>query len=208
MKIVRPAILLCLLINNCVLYAQFSIKRGKGYFNITNIAEPRYLQTVDSSSLQYAKAYIKGTYFGISTINGLFLNPSISVGIGIGLQWGHYRTYATSFTPKDASVFPMGYFDKIHKMVSLPIFGDFRFYPGNTVKKWALLLNVGYAPIVRIEHEMDKPGLNGGALLKLGAAYRLSMGGAVSFLPSVNFNAQRFGDNTTVGANVGLGFMF
>ncbi len=71
-----------------------------------------------------------------------------------------------------------------------------------------LILDVGYAPLLNIKNDFDKMYLDGGALVKLGAAYRIPVSETISFLPSVNFNAQRFGENTSIGGNIGLGFMF
>ncbi len=70
------------------------------------------------------------------------------------------------------------------------------------------ILDVGYAPLLSIKNDFDKMYLDGGALIKLGAAYRIPLSETISLLPSLNFNAQRFGENTSIGANAGLGFMF
>ena len=206
MKIYKLAFLFCLLLSSHLLSAQLRAKEGKGYFNITNIAEPQYLQSIDSSNLQFGAAYVKTAGFSLSTINGYFLNSSLSVGLGVGLQFTGYKARPTSFTPD--STFPSGYFEDRHSMTLLPVFADFRYYPNGSQNSLTLILDVGYAPLLKIKNEFDKASLNGGALVKLGAAYRVPLSSTVSFLPSLNFNAQRFGDNTALGANVGLGFMF
>lgn len=206
MKIYKLAFLCCLLLSSHLLSAQLRAKEGKGYFNITNVAEPQYLQSIDSSNLQFGAAYVKTAGFAVSTINGYFLNSSLSVGLGVGLQFTGYKAHPTSFTPD--STFAPGYFEDRHSMTLLPIFADFRYYPNGSNNSLAFILDVGYAPLLKIKNEFDKINLDGGALVRLGAAYRLPLSPTISFLPSLNFNAQRFGDNTSLGANVGLGFMF
>lgn len=206
MKTFKLSFLCCLLFCSQLLFAQLRAKEGKGYFNITNVAELQYLQSIDSSAMKFASGYIKTIGFSANTINGIFLNPNLSLGLGIGIQITGYKARPSSFTP-DSSFSP-GYFENKHSMSLLPIFADFRFYPGGTAKNLLFILDVGYAPLLKIKYDYDKESLDGGALVKLGAAYRIPLGSTVSFLPSLNFNAQRFGDNTALGANVALGLMF
>lgn len=206
MKSFQLTILFFLLLGSNMLLAQLRARDGKGFFNVTNIAEPGYLQSIDSSAMLYTNGYIKKTGFSMSTINGVFLNSNLSVGLGVGIQFTGYKAYHASFTPD--TTFPAGYLENTHKMALLPLFADFRFYPGGFNRSLLFILDVGYAPLLSIKNEFDKSALNGGALVKLGAAYRLSMGETISFVPSLNFNAQRFGDNTALGGNLGLGFMF
>ncbi|MCH5597316.1 hypothetical protein [Niabella ginsengisoli] len=206
MKINKLALICCLLICSQSLFAQLRAKEGRGYFNITNIAEPQYLQSLDSTNLTYASGYVKKFGYSLSTINGVFLNSYLSVGLGVGLQFTSYKASQTSFTPD--STFAEGYFSDNHNMTLLPIFADFRYYPNGTRNNLMFILDVGYAPLLKIANDFDRVNLNGGALVKLGAAYRVPLNETISFLPSLNLNAQRFGENTSLGANVGIGFMF
>ncbi|WP_346237142.1 hypothetical protein ABDK00_012080 [Niabella insulamsoli] len=199
-------LLVAFLISAVAVKGQIRAKDGKGYFNITNVAEIRYLQSIDSSSLPYGNAYIKSLGYSFNTINGVFLNPALSIGLGVGLQFNSYQARPASVTPD--SSFAEGYFEDRHSMTLLPIFADFRFYPNGSRNSLMLILDVGYAPLLKIKNDFDKPNLNGGALVRLGAAYRVPISETLSFLPSLNLNAQRFGDNTSVGGHVGLGFMF
>lgn len=206
MNIFKTAFIACLLFFSHIASAQLRAKEGKGYFNITNIAELQYLQSVDSSELAFGDAYIKTFGFSASTINGVFLNPNLSIGLGVGVQFNRYKAHRNAATPD--STFAAGYFEDGHSITSLPVFADFRYYPNGTRNSLMLILNVGYAPLLKIKHDFDKMYLDGGALVKLGAAYRIPLSETISFLPSLNLNAQRFGENTSIGANVGLGFMF
>lgn len=206
MNIFKPLLITCLLFCSQIVSAQLRAKEGKGYFNITNIAEPQYLQSVDSSELAFGNAYIKTVGFSASTINGVFLNPNLSIGLGVGIQFTRYKAHRNATTPD--STFAPGYFGDGHSLTSLPIFADFRYYPNGTRNSLMLILDVGYAPLLNIKNDFDKMYLDGGALVKLGAAYRIPVSETISFLPSVNFNAQRFGENTSIGGNIGLGFMF
>ncbi|MCH5688496.1 hypothetical protein LWM68_32075 [Niabella sp. W65] len=44
-----------------------------------------------------------------------------------------------------------------------------------------LILDVGYAPLLNIKNDFDKMYLDGGALVKLGAAYRIPVSETISF---------------------------
>ncbi len=206
MKSVQPILLFFLLLGFHTASAQLRAREGKGFFNITNIAEPGYLQSIDSSALPYTSGYIKKVGFSMSTINGVFLNRNLSVGLGVGVQFTGYKAYPNLFTPD--TTFPAGYLEDTHSMTLLPLFADFRYYPGGFNKSLLFILDVGYASLLGIKNDFDKSALNGGPLVKLGAAYRISLGETASFVPSLNFNAQRFGDNTALGGNLGIGFMF
>ena len=206
MKIDKRFLLGLLIFMSSIASAQLRAKEGRGFFNVTNFAEPQYLQSLDSSNLDYAAGHIKTFGFSASTINGVFLNSNLSMGLGVGIQFAGYKAYQTSFTPD--STFAPGYFTDKHNMTLLPIFADFRFYPRGVSRNLMFILDVGYAPLLKIKNDFDKAGLDGGALLKLGAAYRVPLSKTISFVPSLNFNAQRFGNNTALGANAGLGLMF
>lgn len=179
------------------LHAQIKTKQQKGYFNITNVLEPQYLQSIDSSGLEdNATAYVKNLGFAVSTINGIFLNPNVSVGLGLGLQFSKYKGHY----PPEAS--------EEHALTLLPIFADFRYYPRNFSNGLSFILDVGYAPLLKIGNEDDKSMLNGGALVKLGSGYKIHVNDLLSFIPSINFQAQRFGENTVIGGTVAFGVMF
>lgn len=206
MRVFKPLLITYLLFCSHIVFAQLRAREGKGYFNITNVAEAQYLQSVDSSELAFGDAYIKTVGFSANTINGVFLNSNLSIGLGVGIQFTRYKAYRNAATPD--STFAPGYFGDGHSMTSLPIFADFRYYPNGTRNSLMLILDVGYAPLLNIKNDIDKMYLDGGALVKLGAAYRIPLSETISFLPYLNFNAQRFGENTSIGGNIGLGFMF
>ncbi|MFV0605465.1 MAG: hypothetical protein ACK5NK_06435 [Niabella sp.] len=182
------------------IFAQGRTKQEKGYFNITNIAQIQYLRSIDSSAVENGMAVVKGGYEA-HTINGYFINPQISLGVGVGLQMAKIgRSYDPGFgMGPESSIGP--------DMLLLPLFGDFRFYPRNNSNAPMFILNAGYAMMLKgtLTAEND---LNGGPLILLGAGYKLHISNFISFLPSINFKAQQFGSNTAVAGSVGLGFMF
>lgn len=186
--------------------AQIKTKQEKGYFNITNIVEPQYLHSLDSSTLVNGVGFIKKFGVSFSTINGFFINPNLSIGLGIGFQTSQYKSFVSSNTPD--SLLLSSRFKKGNNIALLPIFADFRFYPQDHRNDLFLLLDVGYAPLIKIKDNIDKETLDGGAFIKLGAGYKIEMSESVSFVPSLNLNAQRFGDNTAVGGSIALGLLF
>lgn len=189
-----------------MLHAQIRTKQEKGFFNITNLVELQYLQSIDSSALTDGLAYVKSWGCSFSTINGVFLNPNLSIGLGIGLQLSKYKAFATSTTTDSALA--TGYFDKNHNISLFPIFADFRYYPTNHRNDIMILLDVGYAPLLKMDYNADKQNLSGGAFIKLGAGYKMEISKTISFTPTLNFNAQRYGDNTVLGGGIALGLMF
>jgi len=123
---------------------QKDIYKNKGYFNITKITYYK----VNKASLEYPYNFIGQDVRGsganaksLQTINGYFLSPKFSVGVGVGLE---------NFSSPNSNTFPVFldtryYFD--NKYSSLYIFGDI----GVTLKlgdefKKGFLLNggVGY----------------------------------------------------------------
>lgn len=189
-----------------LLHAQIRTKQEKGFFNVTNLAELQYLQSIDSSALTDGLSYVKSFGCSFSTINGIFLNPNLSIGLGLGVQLSRYKAFAIATTTDSALA--TGYFDKSHSLTLLPVFADFRYYPSNHRNDMMLLLDVGYAPLLKINYKADKSNLNGGPFIKLGAGYKMEISEFVSFTPTLNFTAQRFADNTVVGAGIALGLMF
>lgn len=180
--------------------AQIKTKQERGYFNITNIAQVQYLRSIDSSVVDKGMAVVKGG-FEAHTINGYFLNPNMSLGLGIGIQLANIkRSYEPGYgTGPDVNIGP--------DMMLLPIFADFRYYPKNSLNSPMFILDVGYAPLLK-GTLTAKNDLNGGALVQLGAGYKFYLADFLSFVPSLNFRAQRFGENTVFGGSVGVGFRF
>ncbi len=183
-----------------VLQAQVKTKQERGFFNITNPAEIQYLRSIDSSIVENGLAVVKGG-FEAHTINGYFVNPNMSVGLGAGIQIAKVeRSYDPGFgTGPSMEIGP--------DMLLLPVFADFRYYPRNTRNAPMFIINVGYAPLLN-GTQTAKTDLNGGALVKVGGGYKIHLGNTVSFLPAFSCRAQRYGENTVVGAVLSLGFMF
>jgi len=194
----------CLIILNCTVFvfanAQLKTKQEKGFFNITNVAEVQYLRSIDSSSVENGMAFVKGG-FEAHTITGYFLNPNLSLGLGVGIQ--HSKT-ERSYEPNEESAPSV---DNGRSMLLLPVFADFRYYPKNSINSPIFILNVGYAPLLKGTNTAEKD-LNGGPLVKLGGGYKIYLNNSVSFVPAIYCRAQRFGENTVVGAALSLGLMF
>lgn len=183
-----------------ILQAQIITRQERGFFNITTPVEIQYLRSIDSSIVENGLAVVKAG-FEAHTINGYFINPNMSVGLGLGIQIAKLER---SYDPG----FGMGPSIEIGPdMLLLPVFADFRYYPRNTRNAPMFIINVGYAPLLNGTHTA-KTDLNGGALVKVGGGYKIHLGNAVSFLPALSCRAQRYGENTVVGAALSLGLMF
>lgn len=194
-------LLLSILIQVTVQGQQLKTKQEKGYFNITTPAEIQVMRSIDSAMLNDGNARFKAG-FEFHTINGYFLNPQFSVGIGVGLQYANYKYYPATGTPEAPAA------ARSARISTLPVFADFRYYPRYSINGAMFLVNAGIAPALSISNPEHKPFLNGGAFLKLGAAYKFYLSDFISFVPSLSFKAQRYGDHTVAGGILGIGFMF
>lgn len=189
--------IICLSI--CASAQRLKTKQEKGYFNVTNIAEPQLMYSIDSVMLENGTARFRPG-FEVSTVNGLFINNSFSIGLGIGAQFSNYKYYEKPGTEKAKTKGP--------EIISLPIWADFRYYPQNTINGALFIINAGYAPSIKFSNESHKQFLDGGPFVKIGAGYKFYISNLISFVPSLNFRAQRFDSHTVVGGTLGLGLMF
>lgn len=200
-KLIRSVLLLIPMLSVCTAFAQFRTKQEKGYFNITTPIEIQIMSSIDSAALANGAARMKSG-FEVNTINGYFINPSFSIGLGIGVQFSNYKYYP----------YPGHENDYIKKngpeIVSLPLFADFRYYPRDAVSAPLFIIDAGYAPVLNIRNKEDRQFLDGGALFKIGAGYKFYVSELFSFVPSINFKAQRYGNHTAVGGVVSLGLLF
>ncbi|MBO9594399.1 MAG: hypothetical protein J7599_15955 [Niabella sp.] len=198
----RALLLPLLLAVTVVTQGQFlKTKQEKGYFNITTPAELQVMWSIDSAMLNEGNARFKAG-FEMHTINGYFVNPQFSIGLGVGLQFSHYKYYPSAAVSDDTL--------QSHgaRITSLPIFADFRYYPRNSISGTMFLVDAGYAPALQTSNKDHKPFFNGGPFIKLGAAYKFYLTDLFSIVPSLNFKAQRYGDHTVAGGTLGLGLMF
>jgi len=122
--------------------------RNTGFFNITRIGykfiNEAKLETFDTengvvvTSLPTDKAYA----LSLQTINGYFINPYISAGVGIGLDGYNNPNYNT-----------------------LPLFVDVRGYFSDNASSLYAVLN--YGTLLKIDG-----GKNNGSMLNLGVGYK------------------------------------
>ncbi|ANH83982.1 hypothetical protein A8C56_15480 [Niabella ginsenosidivorans] len=198
---IRSTLLLIPVLTACTAFAQYNTKQEKGYFNITTPVEIQVMSSIDSTMLANGTARMKSG-FEVNTINGYFINPSFSIGLGIGVQFSNYKYYP----------YPGHENDNIKKsgpgIVSLPLFADFRYYPRDAVSTPLFIIDAGYAPVLSTRNKDDRQFLDGGALFKIGAGYKLYISDLFSFVPSINFKAQLYGNHTAVGGVLSLGLLF
>ena len=125
--------------------------RNKGYFNITRFS---YINVNEAKLETYSPTYgvivtglpvDKATAYSLQTINGYFISPYFSAGIGVGLDGYANPTINT-----------------------LPIFLDFRLYLDDYISSMYLCLDFG--TLLKI-----KNGTKGGRMLNLGIGYKLPL---------------------------------
>lgn len=151
--IMKKIFIISILIFSCVCYSQekdenLDFKRNKGFFNITkfgyiNVLEAN-LETFSPTNGVVVTDLVtdSATAFSLHTINGYFINPFLSVGIGIGLDGYRNPTYNT-----------------------LPLFFDFRAYLMD--EKSSPYLYFDYGTLIKIEG--DK---NNGSIFNIGFGYK------------------------------------
>jgi|SRR5690606_8133261 len=146
MKAVYLVIVFCLTFN---LYAQEEkqkdIFKNKGYFNITKFTHYRVsnanLDFVDTDN-SITRTDVKGNSpngNSLQTINGYFINPKISLGIGLGIE---------RFNSPDANTFP--------------IFLDVRYYLEDDYNSFYAFADAGF--LSKLDNSFRKGGMLGGGI--------------------------------------------
>ena len=137
--------------------------RNEGYFNITklsfikvNFAE---LETFTPQNGNVVTDVTKSEAYSLQTINGFFINPLWSVGIGVGLD---------------------GYNDP--NINTLPIFIDIRSYFTEDENSPYLYLDGG------ILAKLGSVDLNKGSLLNLGAGYKFFASKRLALVTDISYN--------------------
>lgn len=190
---------------NIALNAQIKTKQEKGFFNITNIPEFQFIRAIDSTQVTSGNVVLSKS-FEINTINGMFLNPNFSIGLGLGVQFaGLKHVPAPGYSGAEGGLAELNI---APDLLLMPVFADFRYYFKNSLNGPMIIVDAGYALLLREGSPFSREHFNGGPLIKIGGGYKIHLGDFTSLVPSLNFKAQRFGDNTTLGATVGLGFIF
>jgi len=120
---------------------QKDIYKNKGYFNITKLTHYRINKASLESTNNFNAQDVKGNKAngnGIQTINGYFLVPKFSVGVGLGME---------NFSNPNSNTFPM--------------FLDMRYYFDNNYSSLYIFGNIGAT--IKLGDEFKKGGLlNGG----------------------------------------------
>jgi hypothetical protein len=137
--------------------------RNEGYFNITklsfikvNFAE---LEIFTSQSGNVVTDLTKSEAYSLQTINGIFLNPFWSIGIGVGLD---------------------GYNNP--NINTLPIFIDVRSYFTEDKDSPYLYVDGG------ILAKLGSVDLNKGSILNLGAGYKFFVSKRLALVTDVSYN--------------------
>ena len=168
------------------LFAQNAIiprktKQEKGYFSILEMGYflgTSYLS--DPNNDRSSPLNVRS----LRTVNGIFLNPNLSLGIGIGVDGNDTNRF--------------GFFN------TFLVYADARYYLKNNVDGWFLYSDLGSA--VKIDNSFEK-----GLFLNMGGGYKFNVG-KVILVPSLGYNQQNFGIYNTDYRNSSLalkiGFMF
>ena len=168
------------------LFAQNAIKpiktkQEKGYFSILEMGYflgTSYLS--DPNNDRSSPLNVRS----LRTVNGIFLNPNLSLGIGIGVDGNDTKRF--------------GFFN------TFLVYADARYYLKNNVDGWFLYSDLGSA--VKIDNSFEK-----GLFLNMGGGYKFNVG-KVILVPSLGYNQQNFGIYNTDYRNSSLalkiGFMF
>ena len=156
-------------------------KQEKGYFSILEMGYflgTSYLS--DPNNDRSSPLNVRS----LRTVNGIFLNPNLSLGIGIGVDGNDTKRF--------------GFFN------TFLVYADARYYLKNNVDGWFLYSDLGSA--VKIDNSFEK-----GLFLNMGGGYKFNVG-KVILVPSLGYNQQNFGIYNTDYRNSSLalkiGFMF
>lgn len=171
-------------------YSQKITKQEEGYFNITEAGAHLGL----SASYPDHPGYPAPGGGGIRTINGIFLSPGWSLGIGVGTDW-----YNSSHDE--------GLFTQYNHV--LPVFLDARYYIRESRNTPFIYTDIGYS--VNLFDSFDK-----GLTLSLGGGHKFFAGASTCLVASLGYNLQQIdvdpeaasGNVNLHSASLRLGFLF
>jgi len=175
--------LIALLLFSNISFAQSGrTKQEKGYFNITEIGAFFGTSNLKASGISDSSPV---NVRSLRTINGLFINPKLSLGIGIGLDgvdtkyYGFHNTFNVS--------------------------ADVRYYLKTAHDGFFLYGNVG--PSLKIDENFEE-----GLMANIGIGHKLTIGSSFVIVPSIGYYHQDYKkgnvnfNNETVAFK--LGFLF
>lgn len=179
-------IIYVLIFFSSTLFAQKAItpiktKQEKGYFSILEMGYflgTSYLK--DPNNDRSSPLNVRS----LRTVNGIFLNPNFSLGLGVGADGNDTKRF--------------GFFN------TFLVYADARYYPKNNVDGWFLYTDLGSA--VKIDNNFEK-----GLFLNVGGGYKFNVG-KVILVPSLGYNQQNFGiynnDYRNSSLALKIGFIF
>ncbi|QEC52799.1 hypothetical protein EDD80_11915 [Anseongella ginsenosidimutans] len=181
---ILPFLLFC---NTC--FSQENTKQA-GYFNITEVG---YIKGM-SASYSGSKGYKAPSAGSLRTINGVFLSPEWSLGIGIGLD-GYNKSHDE------------GLFRQYHN--TAPVFFDARYYIDNSPNTPLVFTDIGYS--LSWGDNFDK-----GLMLNIGGGYKFFPGSKTCLIAALGYNLQQIegavnaaSDNLNLhSASLHVGFLF
>lgn len=130
-----------------------------GYIGVTNLKQERFIEGEGNifSDLETNNAHA----WSLQTINGYFLSPSFSLGIGVGLDGYHHPDFNT-----------------------LPIVLDTRFYFTDNSDSFYTFLNIG--PSVRIGGENSN--FRKGMVFNIGVGYKFKVANNLFLVSDINYS--------------------
>lgn len=145
---------LLLIVNYC-----FSQNRSReGYFNKTKLG---FLPRLDENPKQ--RGFSKnGSGTEISTVNGLYLNEAVSIGLGFGIS-----TYVNP------------------TITSIPVYADFQYFLSKNAKTPFLFADWGYSLFT-------KKNLKGGMIFNSGLGYNLKLVNKLRISPELGYRIQKY----------------
>lgn len=179
----KTFILISILFLSCILHAQtIKTKQEKGYFNITELGF--FYGNSDIKSLNYGTSSSVNIR-SLRTINGVFLNPKFSLGLGIGLD--------------GVDIEEAGFYNTFN------LFADARYYLQSAKGGWFFYASLGSA--LKIEDNFEK-----GMMLNLGVGRKIMIGSNFAIVPSIGYDQQDFKIGNIKYSNetlaMKLGFLF
>ncbi len=168
------------------LYAQNVVKpsktkQEKGYFNILEVG---YFVGTSNLSYEDVKLSTPLNVRSLRTVNGWFLNPKFSLGLGVGVDGNETKSF--------------GFFN------TFIVYADARYYLKNSKDGWFFYSDLGKA--VELDVFFEK-----GLFLNAGGGYKFNIGKTM-LVPSLGYNQQNFQSSNSDYRNsslaIKLGFLF
>lgn len=187
-------------------FAQNNNHNKYGYFNLSEIgfSYGSGNKEYEFSPKQFVSSINTATVFSIRNVNGFYINPHLSIGVGLGYERISIKEGKTTMINNDGLqetvIIPSQFYN------TLPLFADLRYYFTKSSNSWFVYGDVGSS--IEISNKFNK-----GFYWGTGVGYKFSVTEFYALNVNLGFNEQYITNSDTnkeriprLGLRIGLIF--